>query len=288
VRRVLAVAGCRSLSGATGNAAAGTIGARPHAKSENRRRKVGAESSLRRNQLVPNSDRDRQHHQSRLLQAGIYSTTALSTYFAAKLCLMVTPPVLGTIAAWSGLLDGRMAILLGCGAGGLGMLAPSAWLDRRIRRRHAALRRSLADFLDLMVVCLDSGLSLQGTLHRVGEELQIAHPMLATELNIVQRDVELGATVDAAMRRFAARSGHDGIRLLGTFIRESQRFGTALSEALRSHADMLRVQREQLAEEMAQKASVKVLLPTLLLILPAVFVVVAGPAVIQLQAMFSQ
>ncbi len=238
--------------------------------------------------ILPDSAQDRKKHQLRLLHAGIYNAGALSAFFAAKLILMTLPPLIGIVIGALGFADLRFAALVGCGVGGLGMFLPACWIDRRIRARHSMLRRSLADFLDLMIVCLDSGLSIQAAIQRVSDELQIAHPLLAAELVVVQRDIELGATVDAAIRRFADRSGFDGIRLLGSFMRESQRFGTVLSEALRVHADMLRVQREQYAEEQAQKASVKVLLPTLLLILPAVFVVVAGPAVIQVRNAFSK
>jgi Flp pilus assembly CpaF family ATPase len=98
----------------------------------------------------------------------------------------------------------------------------------------------------------------------------------------IQRDVELGATVDQALRRFELRSDYDGVRTLSSFVRESQKFGTQLTEALRLHADMLRLEREEAAEEKAQKAAVAILLPTLLLIFPAVFVVLVGPALIQI------
>jgi tight adherence protein C len=179
------------------------------------------------------------------------------------------------------------SLLVGSLAGGFGSIAPSLWLDRAISRRHLLLRKSLPDFLDLMIVCLEGGLSLQETIRRVGDELRIVHPALAFELSIVQRDIELGATVDQALKRFANRSDYEGVRSLSTFIREAQRFGTNITEALRNHADMLRSQREQAAEENAQKASVKILLPTLLLIFPAIFVVLVGPAIIQIQEAFT-
>ncbi len=238
--------------------------------------------------VLPDNEQDRKKHQLRLLHAGIYNSGALTAFFVAKLVFMTLPLVIGIVAGILGFAELRFAVLVGCGVGVLGMFLPSCWIDRRIRARHSILRRSLADFLDLMIVCLDSGLSIQAAIQRVSDELQIAHPLLASELAVVQGDIEFGATVDGAIRRFADRSGFDGIRLLSSFMRESQRFGTALSEALRVHADMLRVQREQFAEEQAQKASVKVLFPTLLLILPAVFVVVAGPAVIQVQNAFAK
>jgi tight adherence protein C len=138
-----------------------------------------------------------------------------------------------------------------------------------------------------MIVCLEGGLSLQETIRRVSDELRVAHPALASELVSVQRDIELGATVDQALKRFAMRTDYEAVRTLSTFIREAQRFGTNITDALRSHADMLRSQREQTAEESAQKAAVKILLPTLLLIFPATFVVIVGPAVIQIHEAFA-
>ena len=180
-----------------------------------------------------------------------------------------------------------MTILWACVMAAVGSILPSLWLDRAITRHQILLRRSLPDFLDLMIVCLEGGLSLQETIRRVSDELQLAHPALAVELSIVQRDIELGATVDQALKRFATRTDYEGVRTLSTFIREAQRFGTNITEALRSHADMLRSQREQAAEEKAQKAAVKILIPTLLLIFPAIFVVAVGPAVIQIQEAFA-
>jgi tight adherence protein C len=128
---------------------------------------------------------------------------------------------------------------------------------------------------------------MQETIRRVNEELKLAHPVLAHELDIVQRDIDLSCSIDQALKRFALRTDCEGIRTLSTFIREAQRFGTQITDALRNHADMLRSQREQLAEENAQKAAVKILLPTMLLIFPAIFVVLVGPAAIQIHEAFA-
>jgi tight adherence protein C len=225
--------------------------------------------------------------QRRLVKAGIYSPAATSWFFVAKLVLMLTPPVAIIAANTLGFPVMKNFSLFGLAAGGIGALAPGLWLDRKISARHASLRRSLPDFLDLMNVCLEAGLSLQETIRRVNEELQLAHPILAYELDIVQRDIDLSCSIDQALKKFAVRTDCEGIRTLSTFIRESQRFGTQITDALRNHADMLRSQREQLAEENAQKAAVKILLPTLLLIFPAIFVVLVGPAVIQIQEAFA-
>jgi tight adherence protein C len=156
------------------------------------------------------------------------------------------------------------------------------WLTRQVVLRQTKLGRSLPDFLDLMIVTLQSGLSVQGALRRVADELQLVHSVLASELSIVLREMELGATTDIALRRFADRSGCGDLRILGTFVHESQRFGTELVTAFRQHGETLRKKREQRAEERAHKAAVIILLPTLLLIFPALFVVVAGPAAIQI------
>lgn len=223
----------------------------------------------------------------RLAKAGIYNPSAVGRFVSVRLSLMLLGAAIAICLGVVGYLQIDAALLAACISGCFGALLPSLWLDRAINEYHHLLRKSLPDFLDLMIVCLEGGMSLQDTIRRVSDELQLAHPALAAELGLVQRDIELGATVDQALKRFAARTDHEAIRTLSTFIRESQRFGTNITVALRSHADMLRSQREQAAEENAQKAAVKILLPTLLLIFPAIFVVAVGPAVIQIQQAFS-
>ena len=240
-----------------------------------------------RARLVPTRDEERQQHQSRLIQAGIYSPSALSTFFVAKLFAMLLPPCLGL---GIGLVRGNysLPLLVGCIGGVAGMLVPSLWLDHQIRKRQRMLRRALPDMLDLMTVCLEGGLSLQGSLQRVTDELGIAHPSLAGELVIAQREIDLGVPVHTALRRMAERTGSDGIRRLTTCVRDAQRQGSDLAGALRIHSDAMRDQRELEGEEAAQKASVKILIPTLLFIFPAVFVVLAGPAAIKIHQSFSQ
>jgi tight adherence protein C len=257
--------------------------------SEHERKDVGTKSrmfsELRR--LNPYQAAERSRIQQRLAKAGIYNPAAISRYVAAKLLLTLVSSGIAIGVGATGYLPMRMAIVAACVLAGFGFLVPSLWLDRATSRHHLLLQRSLPDFLDLMIVCLEGGLSLQETIRRVSDELRLAHPALASELGFVQRDIELGATVDQALKRFATRTDYEAVRTLSTFIREAQRFGTNITDALRSHADMLRSQREQMAEESAQKASVKILIPTLLLIFPATFVVIVGPAVIQIHDAFA-
>ena len=237
--------------------------------------------------LVPNDAETRTRLQYRLIKAGLYGTSALTTFLTVKLALMVLPPLVGVMLGWSGIVDLPRGSLFGALAGLTGMVLPGLWLDRRTLTRQRTLRKSLADFLDLLVACTETGMSIQASLKRVVEELDTAHPALAFELGLVDREIELGAKTEVALEHLADRTDLDDLRSLSTFVVQSQRFGATLADAMRDLADMLRYQREQRAEEQAQKATVKILLPTLIFIFPAVFVVLAGPAVIQLQAHFA-
>jgi tight adherence protein C len=163
-----------------------------------------------------------------------------------------------------------------------GFLLPYLWLERRRARRHLLLRRAIPDFLDLVVACLSGGLSVQAALRQVAEELRLAHPELSEELSVVLREIELGGTLDHALLQLATRTGVDELRTLRTFVQQTSKYGTTITDALAQLAEMLRVQREQRAEELAQKAAVKILFPTMLFIFPTIFVVLAGPAAIQI------
>jgi tight adherence protein C len=238
--------------------------------------------------VVPSHASEQEKYQREFRQAGLYARPWLTLFLAAKFLLMGLPPLIAVLAVAAHILSVEKAIVAGSLGGLVGFMLPGAWLTMRIKNRGRRLRSALPDFLDLLVVCIESGLGAPGALLRVSEELQLVHPHLAMEMNIVNRDIALGDPADKALRRLADRSGEESIRMLSTFVREARRFGTALSSALREHADMIRTQREQKAEEQAQKAAVKILLPTLLLIFPTVFVVLVGPAVIQIQQAFSQ
>jgi tight adherence protein C len=123
-------------------------------------------------------------------------------------------------------------------------------------------------------------------MRRVAGELRTAHPLLATELNIVQREVQMGRSSGEALRHFAERSDLEEIRSLASVVIQAERYGASLVKALRVHAETLRIKRLQQAEEMAQKAATKVLFPTVLFIMPCIFIIILGPGVIQLMQAF--
>jgi len=237
--------------------------------------------------LVPNDERERTQLEARLMHAGIYAAWAPSVFISVKLVLIAAPPVIGFLLGQAGFFQPRLALLYGGIAGGFGIVLPRLWLDRRKMRRQTTLMRSLPDLLDLMVACVQSGLSMEAALQRVTDEIEVAHPLLAGEMAVVQRQIELGATPDAAVRNFAQRSDLATLFSLSSLLEQARRYGTSLTEALRTQAEMMRYQREQRAEEMAQRAAVKILFPTLLFIFPAIFVVLVGPAAVRLSDMFS-
>lgn len=226
--------------------------------------------------------------QAALIHAGIYAPWALSVLLSI-VALAVTIPLISGMALghwyWGKSELGAVIGLIVAFCGAIVPLVTLRWLKQR---RHAVLMRSLPDFLDLMVACLESGISIDAALLRVVEELQVAHPLLASELHAVKAQIELGAAPDAAIRTFADRADFDALRSLSTVLQQARRFGTGLAEALRTHADEMRIQREQAAEEKAQQASVEILVPTMLLIFPSIFIVLAGPAAIQLAEVFAK
>lgn len=232
--------------------------------------------------LLPSNEKNRQRLRSRLIQAGAYKKHALVFFLGIKMILIGLPVLLGLFIASMGMLPTRQAVIYGATAGLVGTLAPSLWLDKKKRQRQINIRRALPDALDVIVVCLEAGLSLSAALARVCKELRTAHPLLSAEMSIVQREIQLGRSTGEALREFGQRFDVEEIRSMASVISQAERFGASLVKALRVHADALRLKRQQRAEESARTAATKMLFPTLLFIFPALFVVILGPAAIQI------
>ena len=178
------------------------------------------------------------------------------------------------------------SLVCGGAVAGIGTLAPSFWLDHLKRARQMRLRRSLPDALDVIVVCLEGGLSLSSAISRVGQELISAHPLLATELRIVQREVQMGRTMGDALRQLAKRFDLEELRSLAQVVSQAEKFGTSVVRALSVFAETMRTRRYQRAEELGHQASIKMIFPTLFCIFPAIFVVVLGPAAVRIYDVF--
>ncbi len=238
--------------------------------------------------LLPRNEAERDLLRLRLIEAGIYDRQALAKMMGVKFLLMTTPLLLAVALALGGILTPTRAALVGLGGTAVSMIAPGLWLDYRKKKRQSSLRRGLPDALDMMVLCLEGGVSLAGAMQRVTAELKSAHPLLGAEMELVQREMMLGVSIGDGLQKLAQRSDLEELRNLASVIVQSERFGTSVVKALRIHSDTLRQQRQQRAEEMAQKAAVKILFPTLLCIFPAIFIVILGPAAFQILAIFSR
>jgi tight adherence protein C len=237
--------------------------------------------------LVPTDEEERTQLQSRLIHAGFYGRQAMAIFLAVKILTMVSPALIGFFGGLAGVWPLATGVLVGSVLGAAGMIGPSFWLDNRKAVRQTSFRRALPDALDVMVICLEGGLSLSAALRYVADDLRTAHPLLADELHIVQRSVQLGLTPGESLRHLAERTDLEEIGSLASVIIQADRLGASLVKSMRAHADSLRVKRRQRAEEMAQKAGTKILFPTIIFIFPALFVVILAPGLIQLSEMFS-
>lgn len=233
-------------------------------------------------QLMPTSEAERTELKTRLLHAGLYKPQAMLVFLGAKLLLLVAPALLGLAGGLMGLFPVKYGLIFGGCSSILGMIGPSFWLDRRKSKRQRMLRRALPDATDLIVICMEGGLSLSGALRRVAGELRTAHPVLADELNIVQREVQLGQPLADALGRFAGRADLAELQALAAVVKSAEQFGSSIVKALHNYSDTVRLQRQQLAEEMAQRSATKILLPTLVFIFPSILIIILGPAAIQI------
>jgi tight adherence protein C len=164
----------------------------------------------------------------------------------------------------------------------VGYVLPELFLVWKVSRRQHQLRRGLPDGLDLLVICVESGLGLDQALMKVAQELRITHPELSEELQLVNLEMRIGKTRIDALRELARRTGLEDIKALVAMLVQTDRFGTSVAQSLRVFSDELRVKRRQRAEEMSAKTSVKMVPPLVFFIFPALMVVILGPAVLSL------
>ena len=170
----------------------------------------------------------------------------------------------------------------------LGGLAPLAVLDRQVATRQQRIRHGLPDALDLLVVCVEAGVSLEMAIQRVGRELGRAHPALASELADMSRRLAAGVPREQAFQSLHLRTGVDDLRTLATHLIQSERWGTSLATVLRTAAQELRRRRRRAAEQRAATAATRMLAPLALCIFPTIFVVILGPAALRIMAAFRE
>jgi tight adherence protein C len=234
--------------------------------------------------VVPKSNAEVSVLRQRLIRAGYRSDSAVNLFYGAK---VVVPLILCLLAFTTGAghYSPFFVYLL---AIGLGFLLPDFWLSNRISARQSRIRRGLPDVLDLLVICIEAGLSLDQATKRTAEELSLAHPAVCDELAIVVLEQRAGCPRADAWRHFAERTNVETVRNLVSVLVQSEKFGTSIAKTLRVHSDTLRTQRRQKVEEQAAKTTVKLVFPLVFFIFPSLFLVTLGPAAITVMESFDK
>ena len=217
----------------------------------------------------------------RMIQAGLYDPRAVAYFFLGRTALAIglaTAMFLFVPVAYGG-----AAFWLWTGVGGIaGYLAPGLYIDKRIRTRKAEHQSGFPDFMDLLVVCADAGLSMEASLDRVGRELSDSYPSLTANLHITNLEIRAGRTMSDALEHLGDRLGIDEARSFATLIQQSAELGSSITEALRVYSDDMRHKRLSRAEEKAYALPAKLSLPMMLCIFPVLFVVILLPVFVKL------
>jgi tight adherence protein C len=231
--------------------------------------------------LLPVSSQDALATKHELIAAGIRSRSAVAVYYGAKIVLAIVMVIVGL--AIRGHVSNRiLTVILPVAMGGAGYFLPAIILGRLAKRRREQIRFALPDVLDLLVVCSEAGCGLDQSMVNVCRELKTVHPAVAEELSFVNMEIMAGKGRADALRNFGRRTGEDEVKKLTAILIQTDRFGTSVSDALRTQSDFLRIRRRQEAEERAGKVGVKLVFPIFFFCLPSLLVVTAGPGMLQL------
>jgi tight adherence protein C len=232
--------------------------------------------------LVPRSPKEMSRLRRRLARGGLYQPSAPIVFSLAELACAV---ILGV--APLAVLGFKQGLIFAALGGLVGYMLPGVWLMRVIKQRAQELQNGLPDALDLLVVCLEAGCAIDQAILKASEELAIVYPALAQELKMLMTETRAGKSRLDAFRNLAERTKVEDIRALVAMLIQTDRFGTSVSAALKTHAEVSRTKRRQRAEERAAKVGVKMVFPLVFCLFPAFYVVVLGPAIIQFVRVFN-
>jgi tight adherence protein C len=234
--------------------------------------------------IVPKSPKEMRRIQRRMTTAGYRSLGAAVAYSLAEIIL---PLAAAGITIWYlGVSRGWIFALL---AAVVGYIAPTFWLAHKIELRKKQIRNGLPDALDLILLCIEAGSSIDQAVVKTSNELAISYPVLAEEFRLVTTETRAGKSRLEAFKNLAERTKVDDVRAFVAMLVQTDRFGTSIGQALRTHADTSRTKRRQRAEEKAGKLGVKLVFPLVFCLFPAFYVVVLGPAIIKfVRVLFEQ
>jgi tight adherence protein C len=225
----------------------------------------------------------------KLIHAGLRAPRAMEVFLVAKVLSAAVLTVLfyqlnGKIPRLHLTFPFDLAVAVWLCVGGFYL--PHFWLHSKVKQRQLRISNGMPDAMDLMVTCVESGLSLDAAISRVSEDIGLASPVLGDELNLTFLEIQAGIRRADAFRRLAERTGVDDLRSLSAMLIQTEMFGTSVARALRVHSDGMRVRRMQSAEERAATVGVKMTIPLIMCILPALMAIVVGPAIISIAKNF--
>lgn len=234
--------------------------------------------------VVPRTSEDVSTLQKRLIRAGYREHAYINIFYSSK---VLVPALLCILATVTQIYTYGPLFVYALSAG-LGFMVPDFFLSNRIKARQLKLRLGLPEALDLVVICVEAGLSMDKATMRTSEELRISQPAIADELNLVYLEQRAGRPRGEAWKHLGDRTDVDTIRSLASILIQADKFGTSIGKTLRAHSETLRTRRRQDAEEQAAKTTVKLVFPLVLFIFPSLFVVVLGPSMITIMEGFAK
>lgn len=238
--------------------------------------------------LAPPSASNARKLQLKLMRAGFRAPNAPVVFRAVQMLSMLALPALLALV-W--ILLGRPTsglMLPALAAFAIGFLLPRFLLNRMIRNRQLRISWGLADALDLMVISMEAGLGLNAAMIRVSDELKSVHPDICKEFELANLEIRVGRDRGESLRNLAERTGVEDLSSLVGMLIQADRFGTSIAKAVRIYADSLRTKRRQRAEQEAQKAAFKLLLPLGVFLFPTLFIIILGPALLNIQDLLSK
>ena len=238
---------------------------------------------------LPSEGWDKSPLQLKFVNAGWRTTDAPKLYFGIKSLLTISFPIICYFFLDKSIqtenVSGTLFIIIGFAA--LGYYLPNIVLSKIVKKRQLEIVETLPDATDLLIICMEAGLSFDQALSKVASEIKLKSEVLSQELELLLIEVRSGFSRERALRNLALRTGVEEIDGLATMVIQSERFGTSIGDALRIHADTARTKRRQRAEETASKIALKLLFPLLFFLMPAIFVVLLVPSLMQLKEAFS-
>jgi tight adherence protein C len=233
--------------------------------------------------ILPKEDLERDKVKRDLYRAGFHSPQALQMFYASKVVLAIALAMAVLAAArFLPSISSQILISYITAAAAVGLLIPSYVVSKSLKTHMRRLRNGFPDALDLLVVCVESGLGLGPALQRVADELNVSHPELSLELATVNAEMRAGVQREKALKNLGERTGLPDIRGLVALLVQSMRFGTSVADALRIYSEEFRDKRMQAAEEQAAKIGTKMIFPLVIFMFPVFFVVAVGPAALRI------